>query len=138
MRKNNTRRTRAILLAMLCASLAMPTAAHAEAKIASGQSLYRQVQPGMSKAEIKAICAEILQRETTSKVAMLDAAQVYLHGKILGVSCAKADYYRAYALARDAEDDFIVRATLNFIRERANGGNKQALAALAKIEKERQ
>ena len=138
MRKNNVLAARPLLLAMLCAALALPLAAQAEVRIVSGQSLYQQLKPGMSKAEIKAICAAILERELSSKVAMLDAAQVYLHGKIMGVACGKVDYYRAYALARDAGDDFIVRANLNFIRERANGGNSKAIAALAKIEKEGQ
>ena len=138
MRKHNTTHFRPLLLTVLCASLVIAPSAQAEARIVSSQSLYQQLKPGMGKAEIKAICTKILERETSSKVAMLDAAQVYLHGKLMGVACGKADYYRAYALARDAGDDFIVRATLNFIRERANGGNKKALAALAKIEKERQ
>lgn len=135
MRHNNTLRVRTLLLLTLCATLALSSTAQAEARLLSGQSLYRQAQPGMSKAEIKALCVEILARETSSKIAMLDAAQLYLHGKILGVSCAKVDYYRAYSLCRDAGADFETRAALNFIRERANGGNKQALAALAKIEK---
>ena len=136
MHKNNALRIGTLLLLALCAALAMPPSTRAEARIVSSQSLYQQLRPGMSKAEIKAICTEILEREMSSKVAMLDAAQVYLHGKLMGVPCGKADYYRAYTLSRDAGDAFSVRAALNFIRERANGGNKKAIAALAKIEKE--
>lgn len=116
--------------------LATEALAKSSSQLLSKQSRYSQVTPDMSKEQIKALCAEILAHQNDSPVAMTDAASVYLHGMIMGVTCAKTDYYKAYQLDHDAKDAFAAKATLTFIVERANAGNAKAIRALEKLIKD--
>ncbi len=99
------------------------------------QSLYNNIDPNASRDEIKALCAEIIARENASPVGMRDASSLYMHGKILGVSCLKVDYYKALVLARESGDAFTLKASLTYIRSRASAGVDKAIRALEKYER---
>jgi hypothetical protein len=124
-----------VLILLLIGTLAAPALAQG-AQLLSKQSLYHRVTQSSSKEEIKAICAEIIARQNDSPVAMADAASLYKRGMIMGVSCAKVDYYKAFMLARDSGDAFVLKATLTFIRERVAAGVPRAVSAWEKIERE--
>jgi len=121
--------------AALVAGMPVASQAAGGSKLLPKSSLWSQVKFDATPAEIKAICAEIIKREQTSRIAMLDASQLYLHGMMMGVQCAKVDYFRAWQLAHQAKDAFTEKATITFMTGRAEGGNEKAARALEKIAK---
>ena len=128
-----------ILLAALVivagAGMATAAAAKGGAQLLPKSSLYYKVTTASTKAEIKAICAEIVARQDASSIGRRDASSLYMHGMIMGVSCLKVDYFKALVLAHDSGDAFTLKAALTYIRDRAAGGNQKAINALAKYEK---
>ncbi|WP_421759746.1 hypothetical protein [Devosia sp.] len=104
-------------------------------KLLPKQSLYNNIDSNASRDEIKALCAEIVARENASPVGMTDASGLYMHGKILGVTCLKVDYYKALVLAHDSGDAFTLKASLTYIRSRASSGVDKAIRALEKYER---
>ena len=130
------------LPSILLAALALATGAGISEVSAKGgaqllpkSSLYYKVSTTSTKDEIKAICAEIIERQEASAIGRRDASQLYMHGMIMGVSCLKVDYFKALVLARESGDAFTLKAALTYIRDRAAGGNAKAIRALEKYEK---
>lgn len=98
-------------------------------------SLWNGIAEDASEEDIKAICAEMIRREQSSPIGMADASSLYLHGQLHGYTCVKVDYFKAWQLAHQSGSSFTEKATLTFIRGRAEGGNDKAKAALIKIDK---
>lgn len=126
-----------ILFATLVLAVGATTevAAKGGAQLLPKSSLYYKVTTTSTKAEIKAICDEMVARQDASSIGRQDASSLYMHGMIMGVSCVKVDYFKALVLARNSGDAFTLKATLTYIRDRAAGGNQKAINALAKYEK---
>ena len=125
----------AALVLATSAGIASDVAAKGSAQLLPKSSLYYKVTTASTKAEIKAICAEIVARQDASSIGRRDASSLYMHGMIMGVSCLKVDYFKALVLAHDSGDAFTLKAALTYIRDRAAGGNQKAINALAKYEK---
>lgn len=96
------------LPAILLAALALAPGAGITEVAAKGgsqllpkQSRDNKVSTTSSKAEIKAICAEIVERQDGSSIGRRDASSLDMHGMIMGVTCLKVDYYKALVLAHD-------------------------------------
>jgi hypothetical protein len=124
-----------LVLGLVFASGAGVNQASAKGGSQPRQSLYNTIAPSASKDEIKAVCAEIIARENASPVGMMDASSLYMHGKILGVTCLKVDYYKALVLAHESGDAFTLKAALTYIRSRASAGVDKAIRALEKYER---
>jgi len=124
--------TLALPLALVIALPLSP--ASAESMLLPKSSLWTQIPENASKDEIKAICDKMIAREDASKIGQMDASTLYLHGKIHNVSCVKVDFYKALSLAKASGNAFTLRASLNYVRERANAGIAKAVTALAKFE----
>jgi hypothetical protein len=125
----------ATLVLAASAGIATEVAAKGGAQLLPKSSLYTQVSTASTKAEIKAICAEIVARQDASSIGRRDASSLFMHGMIMGVSCLKVDYFKALVLARESGDAFTLKAALTYIRGRAEGGNTKAIRALEKYEK---
>lgn len=130
------------LPAILLAALALAPGAGITEVAAKGgsqllpkQSRYNKVSTTSSKAEIKAICAEIVERQDGSSIGRRDASSLYMHGMIMGVTCLKVDYYKALVLAHDLGDAFTLKAALTYVRGRATAGVGKAIRAIEKYEK---
>lgn len=130
------------LPSILLTALALATGAGISEVSAKGgaqllpkSSLYYKVSTTSTKDEIKAVCAEIIERQEASAIGRRDASQLYMHGMIMGVTCLKVDYYKALVLAHDSGDAFTLKSALTYVRGRAAGGITKAIRALEKYEK---
>jgi hypothetical protein len=102
------------------------------ASVPEGRSLYA-VAVDTPPGKIPALCDAIIARQDHSKIAMQDAAHLYLHGMIMGVHCVKVDYARGVELLRKSGDKSGYDAELARLRDMAKSGNLLAESALRKL-----
>ena len=123
-----------LALALAIALPLAPASAGPGFKLLPKSSLRTQIPENASKDEIQAICDAMVDRQDASAIGRMDAATLYLHGKIHNVGCVKVDFYKALSLAKASGDAFTLRAALNYVRERANAGIPKAVSALETFE----
>ena len=124
------------LLLALGPLAATDAAARSGFKLLPKTSLWAQIPQNGSKADFKAICDEMIARQNASAVGMMDASSLYMHGRIMGTSCVKVDYYKALTLAKASGDAFTLKAALTYIGGKARDGVGKAQRAMEKFERE--
>lgn len=128
------------IILSLAFAIALPLATEASAKssfqLLPKSSLWSQIPQEASKDEIQAICDEMIARQDASAIGRMDASSLYMHGKIHGIACVKVDYYKALVLAKASGDAFTLKASLAYIKGKADSGVEKAIRALEKFAKE--
>ena len=126
-----------VAIIALTLPLASETSAKSSFQLLPKASLWSQIPQDASKDEIQAICDEMIARQDASAIGRMDASSLYTHGKIHGVACVKVDYYKALVLAKASGDAFTLKATLTYIKGKADSGVEKAIRALEKFAKEK-
>jgi len=129
--------TIALPLALALSPLAATdAAAKSSFKMLPKSSLWSQIPMDGTKDDYKAICDEMVKRQDSSPIGMMDASSLYMHGMIMGVTCVKVDYYKALTLAKKSGDAFTLKAAVTYIGGKARDGVARAEKALEKFDRE--